>query len=271
MMSQVIEVVERYILPDLPDSSQLPEEDGVPLETNWHRSQMNLLIDVVRHRWRDRQDFFAGGNMFVYYSMNQVRNRDYKGPDFFVVKDIDGSYPRQKWVVWEEDARFPNVIVELMSSSTKDEDLGSKKKLYERTFHTPNYFCYDPDDDQLLGWHLVKEYVPLEADENGRLWSSELEAWLGTWQGTYQEEEGIWLRLFDENGRLIPTRAEAEAQRAEAERQRAEAERQRAETERQKAEIERQKAEAERQRADKAEAELEQLRAELARLRGEEK
>jgi len=155
--------------------------------------------------------------------------------------------------------------VELMSASTKDEDLGSKKKLYERTFHTPDYFCYDPDDNQLYGWHLAgQRYMPLEPDENGRLWSSELEAWLGIWQGTFLEEEGIWLRLFDENGLLIPTRAEAEAQRAEAEHHRAE-------TERQKAEIERQKAEAERQRADKAEAELEQLRAELARLRGEEK
>ncbi len=248
MMSQVIEVVERYILPDLPDSSQLPEEDGVPMETNWHRSQMNLLIDVVRHRWRDRKDFFTGGNMFVYYSMNQARNRDYKGPDFFVVKGIDGSYPRQKWVVWEEDAHFPDVVVELMSESTKDEDLGSKKKLYERTFKMPDYFCYDPDEQKLYGWHLVgQRYVPLEPDENGRLWSSELDAWLGLWQGKFLEEEAVWLRLFDEDGQLIPTAAEAAQQQAEAEHRRAEMER---------------------QRADKAEAELAQLRAELARLQG---
>lgn len=254
-MSQVIEVVERYILPDLPDSSQLPEEDGVPMETNWHRSQMNLLIDVVRHRWRDRQDFFTGGNMFVYYSMNQARNRDYKGPDFFVVKGIDGSYPRQKWVVWEEDARFPNVIVELMSESTRDEDLGKKKDLYERTFHTPDYFCYDPDETKLYGWHLAgQEYVLIEADEHGRLWSSELDAWLGLWQGSFLEEEGIWLRLFDEDGQIIPTAAEAAQQQAE--------------TAQRQVEAAKQQAEAERQRADKAEAELERLRAELARLRG---
>jgi hypothetical protein len=42
MMSQVIEVVERYILPDLPDSSQLPEEDGVPLETNANKAEAEL-------------------------------------------------------------------------------------------------------------------------------------------------------------------------------------------------------------------------------------
>jgi hypothetical protein len=46
-MSQVIEVVERYILPDFPEID-LPDEDGVPLETNWHRLQINLLVDDVK-------------------------------------------------------------------------------------------------------------------------------------------------------------------------------------------------------------------------------
>jgi len=219
-MSEVIEYTERIIIPDLPDSSLLPEEDDLPMETTWHRIQMYLLIDVVRYRWRDRKNYFTGGNMFIYYSMNQVRNRDYKGPYFFIVRDIDGSYPRQKWVVWEEDARFPNVIVELMSESTREEGLGRKKRLYERTCHTPDYFCYDPDEKHLLGWRLLEEYQPLEPNEQGRLWSNELEAWLGVWQGTYQEETATWLRLFDQRGGLIPTRAD----RAEAELERLRAE-----------------------------------------------
>jgi Uma2 family endonuclease len=70
-MSQVIEVVERYILPDCPDID-LPKEDGVPLESGWHRSQINLLIDSVLHHWHGRDDFFAGGNMFIYYSLRQL-------------------------------------------------------------------------------------------------------------------------------------------------------------------------------------------------------
>jgi Uma2 family endonuclease len=222
-MSQIIEVVERYIIPDFP-TIDLPAEDGVPLESDWHRSQMNLLIDVVKYRWRERQDFFAGGNMFIYYSLQQARNRDYRGPDFFMVKDIDGSYSRQKWVVWEENGRYPDVIIELMSPSTAQEDLGSKKDLYERTFHTSDYFCYDPDTHKLMGWHLAdKNYKPLTPNESGRLWSIELDGWLGTWEGSYLQEHAIWLRLFDKEGRLIPTEAEAERQRAEAERQRAEA------------------------------------------------
>ena len=250
-MPQVIEVVERYIIPDFPDLD-LPEEDGVPLESNWHRLQINLLDEIVRYRWRDRTDFFAGGNMFIYYSLQQARNRDYRGPDFFVVKDIDGSYPRQKWVVWEENGRYPDVIIELMSPSTAQEDLGRKKELYERTFHTAEYFCYDPEEQRLYGWRLGEPgYLPLRVNEQGCVWSAQLDAWLGTRPGLYHQEQAVWLRLFDADGRLILTEAEAEYQRAE--------------TELQRAETEQQRAEAERQRAEAAEAEIARLRQELAR------
>ncbi len=58
-------------------------DDGEPLETNRHRIAMNVLIDSMLQVWQNRSDFFAGGNMFVYYSRNQAMNRDLKGPDFF--------------------------------------------------------------------------------------------------------------------------------------------------------------------------------------------
>src|SRR5438876_5058676 len=161
-MTHIIEVVERIIVPDTP-TIELPTEDGLPLESNWHRSQINLLIDSVRQLWTGRTDFFTGGNMFVYYSMQQVRNRDYKGPDFFVVKNVDGVKDRPCWIVWEENSRFPDVIVELLSPTTADADLGAKKHLYERTFKTPEYYCYDPDSRRLLGWRLEKafQYAPI--------------------------------------------------------------------------------------------------------------
>lgn len=254
-MGQIIEVIERYEIPDIPDID-LPEEDGEALESNWHRLQINLLDDIVRHYWRDRQDFFAGGNMFVYYSLQQVRNRDYKGPDFFVVKGVDGSYSRNKWVAWEENGRLPNVIVELMSPSTLDEDLGSKKSLYAATFRTPEYFCYDPATQQLLGWRLSEtKYGRIKPDQRGWLWSKELDAYIGVYEGAYHNEQGFWLRLFNKAGNLIPNAAENEYSRAETERQRAENEYSRAETER--------------RRAETAETELTRLRQELAQLKGE--
>ena len=209
--------------------TQLPTEDGVPLETNWHRMAMNLLIEALHFHWRDRRDYFVGGNMFIYFSMEQVRNRDYRGPDFFVVKNVDGRRDRDAWIVWEEEGRYPNLIIELASPSTIETDLGEKKALYEKSFRTPEYFVYNPADESLLGWQWTPAgYIPLEGDEKGWLWSRELDLWLGTWRGEYQRTEATWLRFFTPEGKLVPTPAEAEAQRAKAEAQRAKAEAQRA-------------------------------------------
>ncbi len=195
-----------------PPVIELPAEDGVPLESNWHRIQMNLLIDSVHYHWRERRNYFVGGNMFIYFSSEQVRNRDYRGPDFFVVKDVDGTQDRNSWIVWEEKGRYPNLIIELSSPSTFDIDLGPKKELYEQTFHTPEYYCYNPDDSQLLGWRLTaSRYICLEPNEQGWLWSEEMDLWLGAWQGEIQRTSTTWLRFYTADGLLVFTPVEAEA------------------------------------------------------------
>jgi Uma2 family endonuclease len=214
-MGQIIEVIQRYEIPDLPEID-LPNEDGEPLESSWHRAQINLLIEILTYRWRERNDFFTAGNIFIYYSFQQIRTGSYKGPDFFLVRGVDSGHSRPKWVVWEEDGRYPDAIVELMSPVTRQEDLGYKEILYERTFKTRDYFCYDPETEELFGWKLDKgAYQSLEPDGNGRMWSGALEAWIGLWQGKYQHSSELWLRLFDEDDRLLPTTAEAERIRAE--------------------------------------------------------
>src|SRR4051794_34382936 len=65
-----------------PDDSQLVESDGVPIDSPWHRAAIGLLIDSLTEHWRDRDDFYVGGDMFLYFSAEQVRNRDFRGPDF---------------------------------------------------------------------------------------------------------------------------------------------------------------------------------------------
>ncbi|MCP4397285.1 MAG: Uma2 family endonuclease [bacterium] len=197
---------------------ELPEEDGIPMESNWHRKAMNVLIDSVYSLWHDRSDFFAGGNMFIHYSLDLVRQKDFLGPDVFVVKNVDGTRDRGCWTVWKEGGRYPDVIVELASPSTMKIDLGKKKEIYERTFHTPEYFCYDPGTQQLQGWQLAHNaYIALQPDEHGRLWSEELQAWIGLWEGNVLKLRGTWLRLYTAEKELVPTLAEAEARRAEAE------------------------------------------------------
>lgn len=204
-----------------PRGADLPYDDGAPLESPWHRDAMNLLIESVNYHWRGRTDYFAGGNMFFYYSTAQARTHDFRGPDVFVVNGADGTRQRNSWVVWEEDGRVPNVIVELVSESTRRIDVEDKLALYTRTLLIPEYFCVDPSERRLYGWRRYKASVEPIEDENGRLWCSELEAYIGWWEGTYQHPVRSWLpRLFDVRGNLIPTfreAAEADAAKAQAE------------------------------------------------------
>ncbi len=179
------------------------------------------------------------------------KNRDYRGPDVFVVKGTDGTQDRDSWIVWEENGKYPDVIVELASPSTVDIDIGIKKDLYEQTFRTGEYFCYDPAEERLFGWELVRNrYVEIEPDSQGRLPSRELGVRLGVWRGEYLRARKLWLRFYTDEGQLVLTEGEAEAQRAEAEARRAKMEARRAKNEAQRAQV--------------AEAEVERLRAILS-------
>lgn len=196
-------------------------DDGEPMESNNHRVAMNLLIQSLKYYWRDRQDFFVGGNMFVYYSINQVKNQDFKGPDFFVVLDVDGTTNRDAWIAWEEDSRLPDVVIELMSPSTAEVDLTTKKDIYERKLKTQDYFVYNPKNpNSLRGWQLInRRYQSLCPNQQGRLYCESLGLWLGIWEGKIENSQGTWLRFFDADGNVVLMRDEAETQRAELERQ----------------------------------------------------
>jgi Uma2 family endonuclease len=195
-----------------PPPTNLIFDDGEPLETNRHRIAMNVLIEAAMNALADQAHCFIGGNMFVYYSSTQKMNQDFRGPDFFVALDVDGERERQGWVVWEENGQYPNVIVELMSPSTYKIDQGEKKRLYERTFRTANYYVYNPfEPDSLEGWFLdaaQNRYRALSPNEKGWLWCETLGLWLGNWSGQINREPAKgtcnWLRFYDPEGNLIP-------------------------------------------------------------------
>jgi Uma2 family endonuclease len=228
-MATVITPVPAESPPACPPAN-LPDGDGIPLETFWHYVQIALLADTFYYLWRDRDDFYIAGNMFFYYSMRQVRGEKFVGPDFFYVKNTDRHRKRNYWAVWDEDGKYPNVIIELLSPTTAKIDRTKKKDLYEKTFRLPEYFIYDPDTHQVEGWRLVdRKFQDLSPNEQGWIWSEEMGVWLGNWEGEYLGQHGIYLRAFDRDGRLCPLHAEAAQQHVETERQRADVERQRAE------------------------------------------
>lgn len=189
---------------------ELLETDGEPLESSWHRDCINLLIEIIEWLFRGRTDFYVGGNLFIYFDEEQARHRNYRGPDFFFVQGVPHAPLRRYWAVWQEGGRYPDLIIELLSPTTAQEDRTTKKALYETVFHTCEYFCYDPDTRTLEGWRLVDgSYTEMVPNPEGRLECRKLGLWLGTWQGVYLEHEAVWLRFYDANGQVVPVRAEA--------------------------------------------------------------
>ncbi|MEA5577521.1 Uma2 family endonuclease [Anabaena sp. UHCC 0451] len=230
----------------MPDCTELLSDEP-EMESSLHYTQLLILVTCLEWLWRDREDFFIGANLSIYYSRQQLKNRDFRGPDFFLVKDTE-KRPRLSWVTWEEDGKYPNVIIELLSDSTAKVDKGLKKQLYQNQFRTPEYFWFSPNTLELVGWRLTdSEYKPIPASENDWYWSQELGLYLGVLEGR--------LRYFTVEGRLVPTPEEANLQEIK-----------KAEIANQKAEIANQKAEAEQKRANQAKAKLEQAETKMSIL-----
>ncbi len=250
----------------MPSATELLSDEP-EMESSLHALQLRLLVTILEWYWRDRNDFFIGDNLTVYYSRQQLKTRDFRGPDFFVVTGTTRRH-RTSWVVWEE-GRFPDLIIELLSDSTAEIDRKIKREIYGHQFHTPEYFWFYPQTEEFIGFRLIgNDYQEIQPDAQGRRWSEVLHLYLGIHQHH--------LRYFTADGSLVPTpdeaataaisaaeremrRAEHEAQRAEHEAQRAEHEAQRAEHEAQRAEHESQRAEHEAARADKLAARLREL------------
>jgi len=258
----------------MPDASKLLSDEP-EMESSLHYMQLLLLVTCLEWAWQERDNFFIGANLTIYFSRQQLKNRDFRGPDFFLVKNTTRS-PRNSWVVWEEDGRYPDLIIELLSDSTAQVDRTLKRDLYGERFHTPEYFYFSPDTLEFAGFRLnINQYIPIAPNPQGWLWSETL----GFFLGIHKRQ----LRYFSLEGMLVPTpqeaaqaeilkveqiRQEAEQARQEAEqaRQQAEQAQQEAIQAQQETEEERQRTEQERQRAEEAIAQVHELQARMRSL-----
>jgi Uma2 family endonuclease len=190
-----------------------PSSDGVEMgEGDWHFTALATLFGMLRPHYKGK-DAYVAGDMMLYYE--EGNPRAVKAPDVMVCLGVS-SQPRGSWLTWVEGT-VPAVVFEIASKSTRAEDLGPKKAVYER-IGIPEYFAFDPIGDafrsdlvRLRGWRLVEgHYEPIEPDAQGSLESQQLHLLL------YVEEN--LLRLLDLETRL-PLRIDEE-KRALSERQR---------------------------------------------------
>jgi Uma2 family endonuclease len=184
----------------MPDARQLLSDEP-EMESSLHYMQLLLLVTCLELAWQDRQDFFIGANLTIYFSRQQLKNRNFREPDFFLVKNTERRH-RNSWVVWEEDGKYPDLIIELLSESTANVDRLVKRNLYAERFHTPEYFYFSPETLEFAGFRLhLDQYQPIIPNEKGWLCSEVL----GLFLGIYEKQ----LRYFSIEGSLLPTPQEA--------------------------------------------------------------
>ncbi len=192
--------------PGLPGAAELPCEDGEGVETNEHYYAANLLALPIQPLIRRERSLHVAVNGFFYFSAEQVRSNDFRGPDILIAMGVEPG-PRPSWVVWEE-GRVPDIIFELTSASTARVDKVDKRHIYGAQLGIPEYYIFDPFSFELIAYHLEGGgyWRPVKPNAAGRIPSPSTGFELGLWRGHYyMVEERTWLRWYHPDGRLVLT------------------------------------------------------------------
>ncbi|MGB3535517.1 MAG: hypothetical protein WBA13_18615 [Microcoleaceae cyanobacterium] len=64
------------------------DDDGVALETQRYKLQMDIIIDVLISGIEQRLGGDVGGNMFLSFSMTQVGNLDFQWQSLFAILGV---------------------------------------------------------------------------------------------------------------------------------------------------------------------------------------
>ena len=190
-----------------------PESDGKPMaETDTHRDLMVDFTLMLRHHFRNENNVYVSGNLFMYYEEGS-KNKSIS-PDVFVVFGV-AKKRRNTYLRWEE-AQTPDFVLEVASPSTFTNDIGHKKDLYASVLAVKEYYIYDPLGEivpSFIGYRLVDRAYQEIAFVNERLPSETLGLELGELEGElrlYNSNTSQWLQTPSERAENAETRAKQE-------------------------------------------------------------
>ena len=124
------------------DFSSFSESDGAPMAERVENMitmveimfGMNYLMEI-----QGRTNFAVGGNQFLFY--NERNGNDHLSPDVYVALGVPPGL-RATWKTWLE-GKCPDLVMEITSVSTQDEDTGTKLRRYGE-LGAREYYIYDP-------------------------------------------------------------------------------------------------------------------------------
>jgi Uma2 family endonuclease len=138
-----------------------PVSDGEPLaETYDHLYAILVTLEVLR-QYLLGQPATVLANQFLYYAQGLPRLR--VAPDVMVIFGVEPG-GRDSYKVWEE-GEIPQVVFEMTSKATQQEDQVYKRRLYAE-IGVQEYWLFDPKgewlESPLIGYQLVQDdYVPI--------------------------------------------------------------------------------------------------------------
>jgi Uma2 family endonuclease len=208
-----------------------PESDGKPMADN--TLQFRWIVTIKENLEllfaNDAQVFIAGD--LLWYPV-EGNNKLSQAPDAMVVFGRPKG-ERRSYQQWKEDNLPPQVAFEILSPSNTLKEMGKKLKFYE-DYGVEEYYLYDPDKVDLMGWTRSENRFEIIEEING---------WTSPRLGVRFEVQPETLVIYDADGSRFLTFTELGQAKEQAEQELAQ--------ERQRAEQERQRAEQERQRADR--------------------
>jgi Uma2 family endonuclease len=204
----------------LPTAEELPSSDETPVDNQLQNDITNLLLSLLASIWANREDWYFGVDMAVYYNPDEPAIV----PDGFLalgVKHDTGERGRLSYLLWEEQNIMPILALEVISEKYNQEyenkfaDYQSLGILY--------YAIYNPfsgrrgrhkNRRRLEVYRLIAGQYQLLEPENRPVWLPEIGLALGYEPGEHITWYREWLYWYDANGDRYLT-AEERATNAE--------------------------------------------------------
>ncbi len=190
----------------LPSSFELPDSDDTPVDNEFQNLIPNLLDTILAMVWPDREDWFFGVDMGIYYDPSQPAIV----PDGFLSLGVErfvGEQGRLSYVFWEEDNIPPTLALEVVSRTYGGEY--ERKKAIYANLGIRYYAVYLPTQKNRRKRRPLEVYRLVEGEyqllEGNPVWLPEVGLGLGRERGTHLGREREWLYWYDEAGNRLLT------------------------------------------------------------------
>jgi Uma2 family endonuclease len=187
----------------LPASWQLPDSKDTPLDNQLQHLVPGLLESSLALIWSQRQDWFFGAGMGIYYDPKKPAIV----PEAFLsigVPRVINEELRPSYVLWEEK-KSPILALEIVSKTYREEHI-TKGGIYAQEIGILYYVIYCPlrtIKDTLEVYKLTNgEYI---LQPENPVFLPEIGLGIGKERGTYQGITRELLYWFDENGKRFLT------------------------------------------------------------------